>query len=329
MAEILDDEIDFAAYLQETDAKAKVKPASTWIESMKERLRSKATERPILLPWFKSKDNFAFRQGEVSIWGGINGHGKSFITSHVALSLMAQGETVCIASFEMKPYKTMERMMRMYCGMNPFSKEFQNAEGFASLDQLYDEFGQWTDGRLWLYDQQGTTESRVVLGMASYCAKELGIKHIFIDNLAKCILNEDDYNAQKGFVDKLTAMARDENVHIHLVHHMRKGPKETDQLDKNDFKGSGSIADQADNLFGIWRNKPKELDVEANGTNAKKFSEPDVTLRIFKQRNFDGNSNGEPLILLWRCRDSLQYLGSQTDRPMVFANDFPHAPSPY
>lgn len=329
MAEFIDDEIDFASYLRETDAQAKVKPASLWIATMKERLRTRQTERRILLPWIKSRENFEFRPGEVTIWGGINGHGKSLITSQVALSLMGQGERVCIASFEMKPNRTLERMMRMYCGMNPFSPEFQSNGGLDALDALHDEFGQWTDGRLWLYDQQGTTAASNVLGMTCYCARELGIKHVFIDNLAKCILNEDDYNAQKAFVDRLTAMARDENIHVHLVHHMRKGNKETDALDKNDFKGSGSITDQPDNLFGMWRNKAKELDIKTNGVHSKKRDEPDATLRVFKQRNYEGSGDGDPVILLWFHRDSWQFLGSPTDKPLFFANDFPHAPSPY
>jgi twinkle protein len=38
----------------------------------------------------------------------------------------------------------------------------------------------------------------------------------------KCVSGEDDYNSQKSFVDELTALARDHNVHIHLVHHIRK-----------------------------------------------------------------------------------------------------------
>lgn len=323
MAEFLDDEIDFVAYLQESDAKAKVKPASLWIEAMKARLRTKKDERRISLPWLKARENFDFRPGEVTVWGGINGHGKSLVTSQIALSLMGQGEKVCIASFEMKPYKTLERMLRMYCGLNPFSPEFQDGRGLAALDQLHDEFSEWSNGRLWLYDQQGTTASNLVLGMSSYCAQELGIGHVFIDNLAKCVQNEDDYNAQKVFVDKLCAMARDHNFHIHLVHHMRKGQKETDALDKNDFKGSGSIADQADNLIGVWRNKGKELDVKTNGMHAKKRDEPDATLRVFKQRNYDGAGDGEPVILLWFHRESWQFLGAERDKPMFFPL-YPH-----
>jgi twinkle protein len=322
MAHYIDDEIDFAAYMRDTDAKAKVKKAGVWVDSMKKRLRSKATERRILLPWEKSKDGFDFRYGEVTIWGGVNGHGKSLVTSQVALSLMGQDEKVAIASFEMKPMKTLERMARMFAGMNPFSAEFQNEKGLQALDDLYDQFGEWSNNRLWLYDQQGTTDASLVIGMAKYCAKELGIKHLFIDNLAKCVKAEDDYNGQKAFVEELTAIARDNDCHIHIVHHMRKGNKETDPLDKSDFKGSGSIADQPDNLIGVWRNKAKELEAKENKSTKK--DEPDATIRVFKQRNYDGNGDGEPLILLWFDRDSWQFLGEKGDPNMCFYNPFPH-----
>ena len=328
MAEIFSDEIDFSQYLKDTDAKAKVKPAGAWIESMKERLRSKHKEKRVLLPWENTHASFEFRKGEVTVWGGVNGHGKSLVTTQVALSLMGQEEKVCIASFEMKPARTLDRVMRMYCGMNPYSAEFQGNDGLESLDALHDEFGEWSDGRLWLYDQQGTTEASLVVGMAKYCAKELGIGHIFIDNLAKCIRNEDDYNAQKQFIEEICCIARDFNVHIHVIHHMRKGSKETDPLDKNDFKGSGSITDQPDNLIGVWRNKAKELDIKLLGSQSKRKDEPDTTLRVFKQRNYDGSGDGEPLIGVWFERDSWQFLASSTSQPMYFRN-WPHRTSSY
>ena len=322
MAEFITDTIDFAEYLRETDAQAKVKSASQWVGEMKQRLRTKPKERKVLLPWEKCRDSFEFRLGEVTIWGGVNGHGKSLVTSQVALSLMGQEERVCIASFEMKPMKTLERMTRMYNGMNPFSPEFQGDDGLSALDELYDDFGQWSDNRLWLYDQQGTTEANKVLGMARYCAKELGITQIFIDNLAKCVKAEDDYNGQKSFVDEITAIAKDYNCHVHLVHHMRKGNKETDQLDKSDFKGSGSIADQPDNLIGVWRNKAKEL--EAKEGKSTKKDEPDATVRVFKQRNYEGSGDGEPLVALWFNKESWQFLGEQYGSNMCFGNPFPH-----
>lgn len=322
MAAIFDDDmIDFDLYLRETDAQVKVRPASSYKQALKDRLRARRDQRLVYLPWDKTRDSFDFRKGEVTIWAGMNGHGKSLVTSQVALSLMGQGERVVIASFELKPVVTMQRLARMYVGMNPFSPEFQSDDGIASVEKLYDEFSDWTDGKLWLYDHVGSAEGSKVVGMARYCAKEAGIGHIFIDNLAKCVKAEDDYNGQKAFVDEMMAIAQDYGVHVHIVHHLKKPPKETDKPDKSDVKGSGAIVDQPDNLFLVWRNKGKEEDRKA-GAN-KRSEEPDQILFCRKQRNYEGNGEGEPSIALWFNRDAGQFVGAESDGAMVF-DIYPH-----
>ena len=68
MAEFLPDDIDFASYLRDTDAKAKVKKASNWTDEMKTRLRTKPKEKRIFLPWEKTQEWFDFRPGEVTIF---------------------------------------------------------------------------------------------------------------------------------------------------------------------------------------------------------------------------------------------------------------------
>ncbi len=198
---VLTDEIDFDAYLRETDAKTNVKPASLWVADLIDRLRNHKHERKLYLPWEQARDAFHFRYGEVTLWAGQNGHGKTQVTSQILLSLLGQDEKAVIASFEMKPATTMQRLARMYAETNPFSPEYQQDAGIEALAELYTEFGQWTDTRLWIYDQQGTVDASKVIGMARYCAKELGVKHVFIDSLMKCVRGEDDYNGQKEFVD--------------------------------------------------------------------------------------------------------------------------------
>jgi twinkle protein len=316
--QILSDDIDFSQYMRETDAQTKVKPASTWIGDIKDDLRNHSTERKILLPWEKTGKDFQFRVGEVTLWAGQNGHGKSLVTSQVALSLMAQGEKVCIASFEMKPKTTIQRMARMFTGTNPFSPEYQGSDGIAAIESLYDEFGQWTDSRLWLYDQVGTAEAETVIGMARYCAKELKITHIFIDSLMKCVKGEDDYNGQKSFVDELTSIAKDYNCHIHLVHHLRKPKDEMAKPDKHDNKGSGAITDMVDNVLLVWRNKAKEELIKLNKPCSQ--DEADQFLFCRKQRN----GEEEPTIALWFNKDAMQFIGASTDAPMAFQCEYPH-----
>jgi twinkle protein len=318
MAEYLTDEIDFTQYLRETDAKTNVKAASLYIPAMKQRMRDMANERRVNMPWSKANESFYYRPGEMSVYAGQNGHGKSLVTAQIAMSLMAQGERVCMASFEMKPVQTIRLMSRMFIGANPYTQEFQNDAGYEALDALFDKFGAWSDNRLWIYDQLGTTNPNTVIGMSRYCAKELGIKHVFIDSLMKVVGDEDDMNGQKRFVGELFALARDTQVHIHLVHHLRKPKDESQKPDKHDCKGSGAVTDQPDNLFMVWRNKPKEDDFRVSGKFGNKGDEYDTLLICRKQRMYEGSGDGEPQIALWLDKDSGQFMGHANDRPVVY-----------
>jgi len=321
----LADDIDFSAYMRDTDAQEKVRPASAFVEAAKAHLRASSKVKRVYLPWTKCNEAFQFRRGEVTVWAGQNGHGKTDVTTQVALSLVGQDEKVCVASFEMKPRTTVGRMVRMFSGTNPFSQEYQSDEGHDALDTLYDKFGDWSNSGLWLYDQTGTAYPDTVLGMVKYCAKELGITHIFIDSLMKCVKAEDDYNGQKDFVDQLCAIAKDLDVHIHLVHHLKKPAKEADMPDKHDTKGSGSITDQVDNLFMVWRNKPKEDSLKAD-PRSNKQTEPDCYLLCRKQRNYEGSEDGEPSICLWRHRDAGQFVANPGDAAQFFGR-YPHVES--
>lgn len=323
MAEIFDESIDFSQFLRESDAKAKVKTAPVWFAGMIEKLGKPDQTKRVYMPWDKCKNVFDFRPGEVTLWAGQNGHGKTQVVSQVMLSLIGQGERVCIASFEMKPETTLARMARMYACENPFSPEFQQDRGIDAVKDLYREVSEWTNKRLWLYDQTGTVSADRVIGMARYCAKELGITHIAIDSLMKCVQGEDDYNGQKVFVDELTALARDNSVHIHLIHHTRKPQNESHIPDKYDNKGSGAITDLVDNVMMVWRNKGKEDEWKKHAFKSNRQTEPDAQILCRKQRN----GEDEPTISLWFDKPSQQYKGSPDD-PLQFFPNYPHRPTP-
>ena len=312
MAEmIVFDDVDFALYERETDAAQKVKPASVWVQELIDRIKSPIKQKRAVMPWRKTHTQVQFRPGEVTVWGGANGQGKSLVTGQVGLSLCAQGEKVCVASFEMKPLKTLERMARQWSAFNVSDPAFQgNDEAMRQFLDLYGQFSEWTDGKLWLYDQQGTVTARQVCAVARYCAVEKGITHFVVDSLMKCVASEDDYNGQKMFVDELTAIARDHGMHIHLVHHIKKPADESHKPTKYDFKGTGAITDQVDNVIAVWRNKTKEKNRAAGKMVAD--MEPDALLICDKQRN--GEWEGQ--IGLWFDQTSMQYVGNPGDEPL-------------
>lgn len=299
---------DFAEYMHASETQAKVIPAQNYREQLKRAMFTPAAEAVAALPWGKTLGQVQFRPGEVSMWAGANGSGKSMLLSHVTLGFVRQGERVVIASFEMKPIRQLERMAR------------QTAQCAKPAEFAVDTMFDWLAGRLWFYDQQGTVKPAMVYAVCRYAADRLKASHVVIDSLMKCVRGEDDYNAQKDFVDELTAIARDTGLHIHLVHHVRKPDDENRVPSKYDAKGSGSISDQVDNVFMVWRNKPKEAIVDrvnrgepiTEKERDKLDKQPDVLLSCDKQRNGDW----EGKVSLWFHKGALQYCADASCRPM-------------
>ena len=291
--QLIPDSINFADYMKDEEHHA-VRPASDWLAATINSFY--ATDHGPRCPtplWEKAKDRIAFRPGEVSLWAGVNGHGKSMFLSQVTIDLCFQAERVMVASFEMKPERQMNRMTRQACGSRLPSREWLEV------------FSQWTDERLWIYDHVGSVEWRKLIAVMRYAVKNFGITQFVLDSLMKCVKGEDDYNAQKDFVNELCAFAQANNVHIHLVHHVRKGESEHKAPGKFDIKGAGAITDQVDNVFIVWKNK-KALD-EQNG-------EPTAMLACEKQRN--GEYEGQ--LGFWFDFDSQQYVEAHSALPCSY-----------
>ncbi|WP_367189787.1 DnaB-like helicase C-terminal domain-containing protein [Burkholderia sp. Ed8] len=302
MARTIPDSIDWEAYARDDDdGRADVRRASEFIEDLVEHLHSPKEVAPgTESPWASVGDSLRFREGEVTLWGGVNGHGKSAVLGEVMLHAMSAGDRACIASMEMRPIATMERLARQAAATEKPAPEFIRA------------FGRWTDDRLWLYAHVGTVECTRMLAVARYCRKELGVHHVVIDSLLKCGIAPDDYAGQKTFVDALCALARDTGVHIHLVHHARKGEKESVVPDKFDMKGAGEITDLVDNVLIVHRNKTKEALLRKETISDEQRNEAelqaDTVLICAKQRHH----TWEGTVRLWFDSESMQFRDDRT-----------------
>lgn len=239
----------------------------------------------VMFPWPRVMQLMHIRQSEMSIWTGISGHGKSQLLGQVMLSAADQGERICIASLEMKPGRTLQRMVRQALGTSsPLADDVRKA-----VD--------WMDGRIWFYDFVGEVETDKLMEIFTYARKRYGVTQFVIDNLMMLDASEEDLDKQSKTVKKLMSFKAEHNCHIHLVAHARKGSDESKAPRKMDVKGSGNIVNQADNVFSVWRNKPKEDNSSAPDTD------PDAILYIDKQRNGEWEGN----LPLWYDKSSLNY----------------------
>ena len=293
MAQLLRDDLDFSAYMRETEPRVKVRKASDFVDVLAAKFlpRSEGARQPAMFSTKLGK-RLEFRPGEVTAWAGYNGHRKSMFTGQVALDLCAQRERALICSFEMSPADTLARMCRQAFAVD--------RPALLSVEA----FSRWTDGRLWLFDHVGRIQPDPLMAVLRYFAEELKGTQVVVDSLMMVCASEESLDQQKQFVTDLVRGAQEFGLHVHLVAHCRKPPSgdESKPPTKYDLRGSAAISDQCHNVVTVWANKQKQQEM-SQGNYARK-PEPDAMVTVEKQRN----GPWEGRIKLWFNEHSMRFM---------------------
>lgn len=256
------------------------------------------------------RETLRFRDAELIILNGINGHGKSQLAGQFALDAMAQEKRVCIASMEMPARRLLTRLTRQAAGI----PEGDPTVGYANA--CIDFYA----NKLWLFDLVGTAKTTRMLEVFVYARKRYGIDVFVIDNMTKCGIDDDDYSAQKRFMEELCDFKNVTGTTVFLVTHSRKGESEETPTGKMDVKGSGSITDLADTVLTIWRNKKKEREIGEVEVDEEipieLLATPDSRLICSKQRN--GEWEGQ-IGTYWGGK-SMQFIGRYSEQPRKYVS---------
>jgi twinkle protein len=262
-------------------------------------------------PWSKFNDKIFFDKSGLSVWTGVNGHGKTQFLNHLSVHWMHEGAKVCIASLELDPDETLQNMLPVLSlkNTNPrldnlISKEY----ALKCLDWLNND-------RLYLYNEFGGANAKNLIDVFQYAHRKYGINIFVIDSLSLININDDDYNAQAQFVRDLVKFKKNNDCHIHLVVHPRKGADENQNPGKFDFRGSGTITNLADNCFSVSRNKLKESATELqklgetlNEAEIKRLAQADCYVHCMKQRK--GGHEGK--FGFWLDLTAKQYISRES-----------------
>jgi twinkle protein len=247
------------------------------------------------LPWSWLHDKVRLRSGGLSLWAGINFHGKSTMLRQLALHLARSGHKTCCAFLEETP----EESMTDICQLAIPDVDLRETDDYIDIAC------NWASGKLWLYNQTQMMSTQRILALIAYAAKEKGCTHFILDSLMRTGLAQDDYEGQRIFVNRLTNYAMALGVHIHLVHHIVK-VDETQVPGRDSIRGTGAITDQAKHVFIVWRNT----------NDQKAFDEPDGLLVIGKNRGLRPNNwIGKVNMFVHK---SGQFMHHKTDQPMQF-----------
>jgi twinkle protein len=265
------------------------------------------------LPWEKCSA-IKFQPGELSVWSGINGHGKSLFLSQMMLEAMSQKERVLIASFEMRPERTAERMVRQLL-------TYQTDDINEVVESM-----EWLSKRGLVNVDTGQMSANELLSYMTEFAKE-GVNQFVVDSLMKVGIDQDDYNGMARFTNQLVTLAQRFNVHVHLVAHSKKQIDEDGAPGKMDVKGPTEITNLPDWVFTLWRNKAKEKVMweYQNTRNLPKGKTlldiqdtPDAFFICDKSR--DRGEEAEKRYGLFFHRESMQYVDRRNHEPKNYIN---------
>lgn len=220
-----------------------------------------------------------FVGGELSVWTGKRGEGKSTFLGQILLDAVNQGRKVCVYSGELPKEQFKLSMLQQAAGyLHVNRREDKTGRVYYDVEpSVAQKIDAWWDGRMFLTDLQrkDAHDEGNILKIFEYANRRYGCDMFLVDNIMTAELRDEAqigfWRAQSAFTGRLSAFAKRLDVHVHLVAHPRKT---AGKLEADDVGGSSDITNRADNVFKLER-VPEDEDAGY-----------DTLLTILKNREF-------------------------------------------
>ena len=200
-----------------------------------------------------------FFAGELSVWTGKRGSGKSTILSQLLLEAVDQGQCVCAYSGELPKEQFREWAYLQAAGPAHITYITDPSTGkkLSTVDQMADRLiSEWLDERFWLFDLERNTrhDPETILKQFEYAKMRYNCQVFLVDNIMSVDFDgysDRDFNRiQSKFTQMLVDFSKRRGVHTHLVVHPRKSTSgDNSKVSTDDVSGSGDITNRADNVL--------------------------------------------------------------------------------
>lgn len=203
--------------------------------------------------------------GDLNIWTGRRGEGKSTLLTQLLLESVEQGRHVCAYSGEI-PAERFKYGLYLQAADSRRVCERTDPETGRTIHYLLNDvrrqIDRWLDGKFWLYDNRITEadEADSVLRVFEQAYRRYDCRVFLADNLMtvrSCKRESDFYQAQADFTIKLRKFAERFGVAVHLVVHPRKTSGKA-VADNDEVGGLSTITNIACAVFSVRRLSEQE-----------------------------------------------------------------------
>ncbi|EEC08592.1 twinkle protein, putative [Ixodes scapularis] len=185
-----------------------------------------------------------FRRGELTVFTGPTGSGKTTFMCEYSLDLCVQGVNTLWGSFEIQNERLAKIMLTQF--------------SLISLEKHLDEFDFWADKfellPLYFMTFHGEQSIRNVLDAMSHAVYVHDIQHVVVDNVQFMMgVGEDSSRVDRFWKQDLLVgafrrFATQHNCHVTLVMHPRK-ERDSEELSNHSIFGGAKASQEADNVL--------------------------------------------------------------------------------
>ncbi|KAF7657425.1 hypothetical protein LDENG_00026790 [Lucifuga dentata] len=188
------------------------------------------------------------RKGELTVFTGPTGSGKTTFISEMALDLCMQGVNTLWGSFEINNVRLAKIMLTQF--------------SMQRLEENLDQYDFWADKfeelPLYFMTFQGQQNIKTVLDTMQHAVYLYDINHVIIDNLQFMMgqesLSLDKFAVQDHIVGAFRKFATNSSCHVTLIIHPRK-EEDDRELQTASIFGSAKASQEADNVLILQEKK--------------------------------------------------------------------------
>lgn len=237
-----------------------------------------------------------FKRKHCSLWSGYRGSAKSSVLNMFILNAAQQGYKTALWTGELDGSEVKQWLYLQASG-KAHNRKSQFNDFYYTPDHIAQKIDEWIDKYIWLFNNEYGENAKQLELEIRKLKKEEDIDMVILDSLM--VLDYEDFDGdrnekQKNLMRMLTKLAKELNIHIHIVAHPNKSGQ---FLRANNISGSGHIPDLAQNIFIIHR----------MGLDFSKNAQDFLSSQTISDITDSGATN---VIEIVKCRDK----GSATDK---------------
>lgn len=221
--------------------------------------------------------------GDVTLLTGLAGAGKTSLLNTFVLSAIQHGYKSAVWSGELSGSRFKSWINQAAAGRGFVKKGAGNVDYYYCPRDVSDRIDEWTDGKLFLYNNNYGNKVSQILGDIKQCIKDNGTQLIICDNLMSLSLDSidgDKNERQAWLINQLKDLAIQSKIHVLLVAHPRKEIMNS-LLRMESISGSSDLYNAAANVL-LCHRVGRDFEKRAKDFFGKEYVD-DIVMRGYNE----------------------------------------------